>query len=258
MMTRLSRILPLLGALALALTLSACGTLKAPSLTGQLQEVKTLNAQMSSQWANFDQTLGQTQGAVEQLGAMDVAGAKNMNVKLVQNALGRCFEEEAKPADSGGSGGATMLTGAQLVGRASATMKTGCQGGASLSAYMAKVDPGVAAFIDGKLASVTLIRANLKGRLPAMAESLITGYPEAKARALVLRKAADTAKSTVDGLPLPAVVKQQFDKEFQAMTVELTALETTLATIEAEAPNLQGRIATTVERATLQIGKFGQ
>ncbi|MBH23785.1 MAG: hypothetical protein CMH57_04820 [Myxococcales bacterium] len=259
-MTHLHRALffGLLAASLLAFT--ACGSVTAPSIQGQVDEVRQLNGQLSGQWSDFNTTIDKTTAALNTLPSIDV-DPNELDMPLLKKAIEECFQSPAKVrADAATGGGVatgeTMMNTASAAAKAAPTCDT--ESTAALNDLKSKSEPDVARFIDSKLATTAMIRDNVKGRLPTLAEEMTLTYPEAKARAAALRVTVDKIKSTADGLPLPEPAKVQFNSEYQAFVSELTLLEETIAKVEKEAPALQGRIATAKERMTYNLANFGE
>ncbi|MEO1266452.1 MAG: hypothetical protein AAFX99_00045 [Myxococcota bacterium] len=237
----------------------ACGVATAPSIQGQIDEVRQINNRLSGQWSDFDSTLDNTTNALETLPSIGV-DANELDMPLLKKAIEECFMAPAQASADAASGGG-VATGETMMNTATAAAKAGpicdTESTAALNDLKSKSDPKVAGFIDSKLATTAMLRDNIKGKLPNLAEEMSLSYPEAKARAAVLSQAVDQAKSTADGLPLPDAAKQSFNSEYQAFVSELTSLEETIAEIEKGVPELQGRIATVKERATYNLANFG-
>lgn len=245
----MSRLYPfMLCILALAL-LSACGTVSAPSLQGQIDEVRKLNTDLSSQWSDFDATMTATTSSIASFTQISV-DPQQLDMALLKTALTECFEAPVSASlDASRSGSAATGVAAAPTCDTEST--------AALNDIKSKSEPPIASFIDSKLSAIALLRDNVKGKLPGLAESISLSYPEAKARAAALRESVDGLKSSTDALGLPESMMNKFDADYKTFVTELATLEEIVAKLEQESPNLQGKIATSLERATYNMTTFG-
>jgi hypothetical protein len=228
----------------------ACGgSMVDTSLSGELDQARSLNTDLKNRLREVDTTLSTTLTTVEALPAVSV-DRKTVDIELVRNALTECFESPVQAA-----GDAAASADVAAGGAGSIQCKT--DSSAALMDIKGMSEPAVAGFIDTKVNAIATLKVNLKDRLPNMATTILQEHADAKVSAAALRKTTESKKATLGGT-LTGESKTKWDAEYADLIAELDALDALLNSMETEAAGLPDKVRTTVERVTYALSNFGQ
>lgn len=253
----------LVAIIALTTLAAACGSLSATqSVAPQLEEARALNTELRGEWTATQEMLNGTLSAVEEFPKLGIDPSQ-IDVDLLKKALTECFEAPLATAEDSAKSGdvATGDDATAMVEDTGAAIATKCEGEsmAALNDMAGKASPEVGTFIESKIGAISLIKVNLKEKLPAAATNIGERYAAAKLKVEELRLTADGLKTAADANPLmDDKAKATFNTEYEALQAELAGLDELLGSMESEALGLPDRLRTTQETFIQGLANFGQ
>jgi hypothetical protein len=253
----------LVAIIALTTLAAACGSLSAKqSVAPQLEEARALNTELRGEWTATQEMLNGTLAAVEEFPKMGIDPSM-VDVDLLKKALTECFEAPLASAEESAKSGdvATGEDAAAMAEDTGAAMATKCEGESmsALNDMSGKASPEVGTFIQSKVGAISMIKVNLKEKLPAKATEIGQKYAAAKLKVEELRLTADGLKTAADANSLMNdKEKAAFATEYEALQAELAGLDELLGSMESEALGLPDRLRTTQETFVTGLANFGQ
>lgn len=258
-----NRNITLVAIIALTTLAAACGSISAKqSVAPQLEEARALNTELRGEWTATQEMLNGTLAAVEEFPKLGI-DPSTVDVDLLKKALTECFEAPVASAEDSAKSGdvATGEDAANMAEDTGAAVATKCEGEsmAALQDMKGNASPEIGTFIDNKVGAISMIKVNLKEKLPAKATDIGERYAAAKLKVEELRATADGLKAAADANPLMNdEEKAKFNAEYEALQAELAGLDELLGSMESEALGLPDRLRTTQETFVQGLANFGQ
>lgn len=246
----------LLLALLMTLTVACGGKGEKPRLTPLLDQARSLNSELRTDWQATQTQMTTTLTTVEALPKLDV-DPEALDVGLLRQALTECFQSPLQL-------GASSATGAGAVDGKPAqgvvTPEVICAGESltALKDLARRYDEEVAKFIDLKIAQVASLKVNLKGELPEKATAIAEQFANARIQVDQLRSSAEDLKRRAEEGELSDEEQLRFKDDYKALQTELNTVEELLNSIEQESLNLKDTVRASVEQVNKSLATFGQ